>query len=456
MPAKISLPTRQRLRPLLPDLLAALIIAAVTALICLPGIARFAGVSLYDEMTHADYAYRIAFENRVPRAVEPLAGPILEEWACRPTEWNPDDSLCLLAEAGEAEPGQFPAEGTNYNGFHPPLYYALTGWGARAITALTGSNISLFVAMRIMSAVWLSAGLIAFYGVLRLWVKGRPLSLAITLALASTPAIASFGMQVNPDAAAVLAGTAALYLAWRVVHGKPSVLAAAILAFLVASTKLLAVVAVFSVVTVALLRAIMRIRTDSRETTLLWAGPFGGALLGTGLSYVLSEILTRMAGPPTQDNPIIGLSTSELTGPFTRPLIDTLAINADLVSVYWLPQELDSAIWQMVARLTGMLLIAAVAILLTVHRPLEGEFTVALSTLAGALSVPIVIQIRQILINNDYFAGVAARYSITIIPLAFACVGLLLAQRSWGPAVAWAGAGFTVVVAAASTAGVLP
>lgn len=457
VPAQQDLPLRQRIRPRLPNILSVATICAITAIICLPGISRFVGVSIFDEMTHVDYAYRIAFENRVPRSIEPIADPVLEEWACRPTSWNPDETLCQDTSAGEAGPEEFPGKGLNYNGFHPPLYYALTGWGARVILAATSpfTELSLVVAMRVMSTVWLAAGLSAFYGVLRLWHVRRSLALAVTIMLGSTPAIASFGMQVNPDATAVLAGAAAVYLAHRIFHGRPSFAAAAILALLVASTKLLAVVAIFSVVTVALLRALIRMRKEDRRTTLAWAAPFGGALLGTGLSHLISELLTRLAGPPTQDNPIIGLSTAELTGPFTRPLVDTLAINADLVSMYWLPAELDSTLWGMMARVTGLLLIAAVGILLAAHRSNDPRFLLALSTAAGALSVPIVIQIRQLLVNNDYFAGVAARYAITIIPLAFACAGLVLVQRRWGTVAAWIFAGIATVIALESTTGVL-
>lgn len=445
--------TRERLRLLLPDIAAAAIIAAVMVIICLPGIARFPGVSLYDEMTHVDYAYRIAYENRVPRAVEPLSDAVLAEWACRPTEWNPDESLCRIAGTGEAEPAQFPAEGANYNGFHPPLYYALTGWGARAILGITSpfTDLSVVVAMRVMSVVWLSAGLIAFFGVLRMWVARRSLSLAITLALGTTPAIASFGVQVNPDAMAVLAGTAALYLAHRIFHGQPAFRAAAVLAFLVAMTKLLAVVAILAVAAIALLRALVQLRRDSRDETKRLVLPFAGAAAGTAAAHLLSELLTRAAGEPTQDNPIIGLSTNELAGPVTRPLVDTLGINADLVSMYWLPPDLDTEQWYMMARVAGILLIASVGILLATAT--DARFDLALSTTAGALFVPIIIQIRQMFVNSDYFAGVAARYALTIVPLAFACAALVLVQRRWGAPAAWAFAGISSIVACASTVG---
>lgn len=438
-------------------MLAALAIAAVTAIICLPGIMRFHGVSLYDEMTHADYAYKIAYESRIPRAVEPLADPILEEWACRPTEWNPDDTLCDMVRAGDAELTRFPAEGVNYNGFHPQVYYALTGWGAKLLGAAASplTEISVFVAMRVMSAVWLAAGLVAFYAVLRMWVKNRGVSFGVTVMMAATPAIASFGMQVNPDSMAVLAGTAGLFLARQIFHGRRTVLLTAILAFLAASTKLLAVVAIVAVVTLALLRGLVRIKKDDREQSLALTAPFVGALVGTGAAFGISETLTYLAGPATQDNPLIGLTTVKLTGPFTRPLIDTLAINTDLVSMYWLPDELDSLWWQTIARVTGIVLIAAVGILLASHAAHDPRFNLALSTLAGALTVPLVIQIRQLIVNDDYFAGVAARYAITIVPLAFACLGLVLAQRRWGTATALTAAGITALVAAASTTGVL-
>lgn len=452
VPAQTALPLRQRLQPHVPDIVAALVIVAVTAIVCLPGISRFTGVSLYDEMTHVDYAYKIAYEGRVPRAIEPLSDAVLAEWACRPTLWNPTDELCTLAESGQATPEEFPADGVNYNGFHPPLYYALTGLGARALIAMTSpvSDLSLVVAMRVMSVMWLSAGLLAFFGTMRMWLGRRSLSLAVTLALATTPAIASFGVQVNPDAAAILAGTAAVYLAHRIFRGQPSFRATAILTFLVASTKLLAVVGIFAVVTVALLRGL---RKDDRQLT--WIAPFGGAVLGTALSHLISELLTLLAGPPTQGNPIIGLSTEHLVGPFTRPLVDTLGINADLVSMYWLPSELDSTLWAMIARVTGLLLIAAVGILLVAHPGSDPRFNLAISTLAGALSVPILIQIRQLIANGQYFDGVAARYAITIIPLAFACAGIVLAQRRWGPAAAWVFSGLTAAIALGSTTGVL-
>lgn len=93
---------------------------AITLGVCLPAISAFGGVSLYDEITHYDYAMKIS-SGHLPSPVEDLGDEALEEWACRPGDWQPDD-FCSLTRSDRTDNDDFPVEGLNYNGFHPPLY----------------------------------------------------------------------------------------------------------------------------------------------------------------------------------------------------------------------------------------------------------------------------------------------------------------------------------------------
>lgn len=444
------------LSPRVRDGAAIAIIFFYTLLLCIPAVFRFDGVSLYDEITHFDYAYKLTVEHSIPKSVEPLSEESLEAWACRDSDWIDDSTdLCERAGTGKATRYEFPVDGVNYNGFHPLVYYAVTGWGAQALTAAASpvADLDLFDAMRIISGLWLATGISAFYVVLSRWIDRRPLALGAALLLVSLPAVTLFGFTISPDAAAPLAGVAAIAIARRMADGRPAFVMAAALTFFVASTKLLSIVAILSVVTVGLLYSLPHVKSRGRDLWR-WAGPFMGAALGAAVSFVGATLLTRAAGPQTIDNPAAGLSTLELLeGPGT-PIVETFATGLGIVSPYWMPDELDSPEWAAFSRLMALLIAASPFIIMWLSQPKSRDFILGLSLLAAMLTVPVLIQVREIVTRDEYFANVATRYSIALVPLAIAIFAIIASRRPWGTTAVWSIAGVSMLIALASINGV--
>lgn len=399
---------------------------AITLGVCLPAISAFGGVSLYDEITHYDYAMKIS-SGHLPSPVEDLGDEALEEWACRPGDWQPDD-FCSLTRSDRTDNDDFPVEGLNYNGFHPPLYYVLSGLGARVISAIASplADVSTFVAMRIMSAIWLSAGLSFFYLIILRWARPA-IAVATTILVGTTPAVASFGMMINPDAMAVMAAAAALFLAYRLSRDKAGLLWGAGLAFLVASTKLLAVGMVLIVAALWVVYVMLDPHSQHKKQALL---TFGGTLIGTIASIGVARLLT---GPDLGiANPVTGLSTTAVGGRIIDPLAMTVAQNYSLTTPYWMVDGVDSTFWGASARLFGIALVAAPLIALWHYRPVDAEHKVACSAVIGALAIPLIIQVREILAHGEFFEALASRYSLTVIPVAAASLAFLATQRKAG------------------------
>lgn len=421
------------------------LIIAVTFAVCLPGIARFGGVSLYDEITHVDYAEKIS-RGHLPSPVEELGEVAMDEWACRPGTWQPEN-FCDLTVANQTDNEDFPAEGLNYNGFHPPLYYLLTGLGARALSGAASlvTDVSLMISMRIMSAVWLAAGLSALYLVLTRWVR-RTTATAATLLVGTTPAVASFGMMVNPDSMAVLASAAALYLAWRLSQGTSNLWWGFGLAFLVASTKLLAVASILVLTFVWMIASYLADKRGGEKQATL---TFVGALAGTVVSAITAKLLT---GPNLGiANPIAGLSTEPTTGGFLDPFFTALGQNLSPTTPYWMVDGLDTLPWGASARLLGYVLVGATLIVLW-SSTTKAHFRIAAATVVGLLAIPIVIQTREVLAHGEYFLNLASRYSLTMIPFAGACLAFATAMKKGGAPVLAVASALSTCVAIISAA----
>lgn len=411
--------------PAVSRLVAALGIIVATLAICLPGISTFHGVSLYDEITHFDNAYKIGVEHRIPADIEPLSEVALEEWACRPGTWqmNPDQ-LCNLAQDGNASHDGFPVEGLNYNGFHPPLYYAVTGAGGSILSSLTGQT--LFVSMRVMSALWLAGGAVAFFLVAARWLRSTLLGCSATLLLVSLPPVASFGMMINPDATAVLAGTIAVWSLLLVVRGnRRAPLLIGLAAFLVAGLKLLLVAPLLVALVILGLRALTVAGSDAagRRVSLL-SLPAG--MVGVAASALINRALTASSGLA---NPVAGLSTTPVgeSSPLAI-LIGTVGENYSLLTPYWLPEGHEGVAWTASTNLVEVLVVAAPLIIIWAGRPRTPEFALATVTITSALALPLAIQAREILTSDAYFQTLATRYSLVVIPLAIMCVALAVRQ----------------------------
>jgi hypothetical protein len=171
-------------------------------------------LSVFDEATHLDQALRLAHGDLVVRG-DTLLPEVLRDWACRgfydPTATFPacgDESL---------DPAAFPAAGLQYNWFHAPGYYLLTGVAARVTTALTPID-SVLTAARLMGVAWLAGAMAVTAALARRLGSSRSAANAAAVGLATVPTVVHLAGIVNNDIAAALAGGLVVLVAVTVVQ----------------------------------------------------------------------------------------------------------------------------------------------------------------------------------------------------------------------------------------------
>lgn len=433
------------------------IIFLYTLLLCIPAVFRYDGVSLYDEITHFDYAYKLTVEHSIPTSAQPLSDAALAAWACRDSDWADDSSnLCERAVDGTTALNEFPIDSIDHSGFKPILYYSITGFGAQALAAAASpvADLDLFDAMRIMSVLWLAAGACAFQVVMSRWT-GRPaLTLAASLLLVSLPAVTLHGFTITPDAGGLVAGAAAIAIAARMACGRPAILMTAGLSFLVVSTNLLSIVAILSVASIGVCYALTHLASGRHSDIRQWAGPFAGALLGTAVSYAGAALLTRSAMPALPASQTTGLPTEPPLDSVFNPIADTIAKNVGLISPYWMPGQLNSPEWAAFSRIFVLVLIAIPFITMWTSQVKSRDFILGLSLLTGALLVPVFVQTLEILTRGEYFPLISGRYSLSLVPLSLACLAIFACKKTWGDRVVWMTAGLAGLLAFGSIHGI--
>jgi hypothetical protein len=190
---------------------------AVLLVICGPVVAlhvdRNKPLSVLDEFAYADYLHKIDEGHWIVRHGEVSSQRGLRELACRgysPSTWN-DRPPC---DAAAFDPQVFPNAGINSADIHPPTYFLLTYAGARGVMAL-GLSDDLVDAGRLFGAVWMAAGLLALWCLLRALGAGRAAA-AVGLALvAAGPMLLQQWHFLTPDAANVLVGSLVMLAALR-------------------------------------------------------------------------------------------------------------------------------------------------------------------------------------------------------------------------------------------------
>src|SRR5690606_5411319 len=82
---------------------------------------------------------------------------VREFWSC-----VGQDRVPLPPCEAVGEPEEYPNRGENFNFNHPPGYYAPTGVAARALAAVI-PGVEFFVIARLLSGVWLVAGMVVLH-----------------------------------------------------------------------------------------------------------------------------------------------------------------------------------------------------------------------------------------------------------------------------------------------------
>jgi hypothetical protein len=404
----------------------ALALFAIAFAIAAPVAIRVKGISVFDEPTHADYAYQVA-HGHIPARGSLIAPAIRAEMVCRGTASNP---AAPRPHCGEVSPpvALFGPGAENYNFGHPPLYYAITGALARlAGLPFSGNHFILFA--RLVGVLWLFAAMLVLYLALRRFRVSWPIAAVAAGLLATSPALFYPAATVTNDAAAALAGSmAALLLARITVEGKLGWKLPALISLLVAATKILNAVPVLVVALVLLVLGVREWRVDRPRAVQLLRIALG-IVVGVLVVYVGWTVLQNHRGEPNWVSPIAGRSSRPIHGAPFDELFSTSFSSFTVLSTGYVPAMLNNSWLAALLRVWGPLGVAALGAVLAVHRTWTPRFTLAAVTVIGLIAVPWAVELQVYASSGKYFPHVVPRYSAAFVPLTIACIAIAADHR---------------------------
>ena len=163
----------------------------------------------YDEQAHFDYVARLVTEHRLFPVGEIYSQTTLDEITCRGIglEKNGEPRTVCGPQLSKTD---LPFEGVNYVAGYSPVFYVATALVAGPLSSITG--ISLFLASRLVCAVWFAAGAgLLTWALIRLGAKPG-VAAAGSILMASTPAFLLQGGAVTADSTSLMAGAGSLFI----------------------------------------------------------------------------------------------------------------------------------------------------------------------------------------------------------------------------------------------------
>jgi hypothetical protein len=198
-------PRAPRLRRMLSAELAGLLgLVAVlvgVSLVLVVNIHAHPELSAIDEVGNGDYLFQ-ASHGGMAQLGERLGPEITREMACRGVSYFPKPQVPC---PGNGDPASVPGWDVTNSDIHPPTYYYLTAWIGKAILLVAPTD-SLITAGRLVNVLWLGAGLVLIYLVLRDLRARVPGRLATCLLVGLCPSVIQHLSMVNVTATAIPAG----------------------------------------------------------------------------------------------------------------------------------------------------------------------------------------------------------------------------------------------------------
>jgi hypothetical protein len=414
-------------------------------------IHRAPELSVFDEATHADYAYQIS-QGHVPAKGSTIAPEILKQWSCH-GYWN---GAPLPPCAGPpAAPSQYPGLGQDYNFVHPPLYYAITGVLARVGEAALPGNSHFITMARLVGIAWLFAAMLVLYLAVRRLGARWQLAASGAILLPLCPQVLYASATVTNDAPAALCGSlAVLMLARIMVQGKRGWIIPTLVTGLAAATKVLNALPMLSLAGVLLIVALLAWRQDHRKEAREFALIVLGVLAATVVVYGGWVAFQSGRGLAGWKSPIEGFSGRPIVGSPVAAVFSTSFTGFQMIGDFFLPAQLTGTWLTLWVRVLSFLAAAAPLVLLGVTRKREVERALAGAALLGMISYPIIVELQVYLGSDTYFPHVVSRYGMSIIPLLIACLAMA-AQRLGMARSTLTGVGAGAAVTLASTTGLL-
>jgi hypothetical protein len=302
----------------------------------------------------------------------------------------------------------------NYNFWQPPLYYILGGFTARLFSA-TIDSLSFSQALRVVSLLFTTVGLIALYAELRKWKVNWLAAAAGSLLALTFTQILSAATRATTDSIAILAAVLSLTLVRRVLYDKNLSLLFPILAtFLITSTKVLHAL--------PLLAAALLIFLESFSGRLS-SQRLRGFLISTSIPFVAAFVhigwstFQESRVPADWVNPVIGVNTTSFVGLPIREWLGTAFTGANVATQMWVPESYNEwfiSFWQSISGPICIMLVLGAWLIFDRNDPYRSA---AWITLIVALVWPSAVQLQAYLSFEMYFPQPSVRYGMTILGL---------------------------------------
>ncbi|MGV8849375.1 MAG: hypothetical protein ACOH16_07500 [Propionibacteriaceae bacterium] len=420
----------RRVARLRPFAVAAVIVAVGAILMSASHIRHYPQISPVDELQHIDYLYRAP---GIVHMGEKVGQSAMHEQACRtlPGYTSPPCSDTIVYNALD-----FQETGVNTAAVYTPFYYAVTRVIATPLTWILGEG-SLVTAGRLVSGLYLAAGLLVTLAVARRFGAHAYTTAAILLAASSTPVVLLPSATITPDSLGILAGAS---LVWAVLWWQESPNSRVWLPILAGvATVLCKAVNVIAVMLVALYVVVHYAHgrlwppdppassdgDQGRRLTLLQAAllviPMSVAALAASIGYVLyiNESSVAAATPMGERSmvpsfPFIGFFNE--TGSFLR--------------VFYPPGNYITThiVGSFVQNVTGLLIFSCTfaAAFLVAGRRTSRLMSVAL-LVVGLVAAPMIVAATYF--TSHIYVPIPGRYAITLIPVGLATAASAVHRR---------------------------
>lgn len=373
-----------------------------------------------DEFAYADYLYKIDDGHLVVRHGELSGQPALRALACRgytPSTWN-DRPPC---DAAAFDPAVFPNAGINSADIHPPTYFLITYAGARAVMAI-GLTDDLIDAGRLFGAVWMAAGLVALWCLLRALDVGRGAAACGLALVAAGPMLLQQWHFLTPDAANVLVGSVVVLAAlrWERTGGSRAwLVAAGALAMAVKAPNVVVVVAaaLYLVVRAALAR---RHPDDAssrppREYVLAAVALVGGAALTSAVWLVTRAVLAGPGTSPMERDERVSI---------LRP-----AQIIENVARFITPWDREPSSLYPLAVLTSYLFVGSLLVAVVALKARDRRYAIALATGVVLIAGPLLLVGVNFAVRGTYTI-IEPRYGSTLVPIQCALAATFWTKRA--------------------------
>jgi hypothetical protein len=409
-----------RLRPVVRRHGAALLVILIVTTVVLGASAmRFPRLSKFDESTHIDMVIR-ASRLEVIRKGDRFLDETRYRALCRGSSNRPDDPPAC------PDLPLPPADGRNYNAFHPPVYYLVTGLSARAIVALTPVD-DIVNAARLMGIVWVGAGLVMLYATLMLFGLRRRVAVAACVIVPLIPAVTHMSSIVNNDATSVFAGSLVLLSVVLVDRGRLPVWSLFPVAFVVASLKVMHAAAVIFAVMFLLVRWLQQRSTPGAGKRLALGTFF--MVAGVGVVQIGWRVIQSIRVADPDYVPHLRGTESELKVELILRRVNALI---PPTRETFIPPEIFNQPMRLWYPLTSMLLASVIFAVAFMAKPKSRDRAIGAASVLGLAAAGLVVASYYYFQSQRYPDMIHPRYGLSVVPAMMLCAAIATGRERMG------------------------